>query len=384
MFGPLYELNISASDTDISADQSDSGHPRRPEAFDLWLGRLSSPPPATQRTAALLVVVSCTPHPLLPLSLALSSVCANLTTPSLTPPPALQTACCVQFVSAIILFMAPAACPCARLRAPRQGGRVELRAPAPGTRDLAAFLGAPSLIFHSTPAGAVGRPRLSITHGQPAGGSARRPQGGGRGRSLPPMAALGSDDRSARPRFRVDAGGEDAPKSRFGPAPTLPSTPNERAAAAVAETMERLGVAAAAAPVTPVTRGPGRLVDLRTVNPGGAVVGAAGAAAMFWVLWTATTWLAGWYGAHPVTADGDGGYVVARISVVVRTAVVGLVALAAGMSGVTGAGLALLAGRVAYGKVTGVWPDVAPDGVEGASSSGKAGRSADGEAGDGQ
>lgn len=283
--------------------------------------------------------------------------------------------------------MAPAACPCARLQAPLQGGCVAPRAPAPGAR-LAAFLGAPSLFFHPTPAAAVGQPRTSTAHVRPAGGAARRvrrpPGGGGVRPALPPVAALGSDDRSAPPRFRVDADGEDAPKSRFGAAPTLPSTPNERAAAAVAETMERLGVAAAAAPVTPVTRGPGRLVDLRTVNPGGAVVGAAGAAAMFWALWTATTWLASWYGAHPVSADGDGGYVVARISVVVRTAVVGLVALAAGMSGVTGVGLALLAGRVTYGKATGVWPEVAPEGGEGASPSDDAGRSGDARGGGGQ
>ncbi|KAK1862233.1 hypothetical protein I4F81_004807 [Pyropia yezoensis] len=283
--------------------------------------------------------------------------------------------------------MAPAACSCARLRAPRQSGQVALRAPVAGkTRHLPAFLGSPSLFFHPTRAGAVGRPWTSTARGRPGGGAARHaPTGGGRERTLSlPVAALGSDDRSAPPRFRVDADGEDAPKSRFGPAPTRPSTPNERAAAAVAETMERLGVAAAAAPVTPVTRGPGRLVDLRTVNPGGAAVGAAGAAAMFWALWTATTWLAGWYGAHPVTSDGDGGYVVARISVVVRTAVVGLVALAAGMSGVTGAGLALLAGRVTFGKVTGVWPEVTPEGGDAASPSGKAGRSADGGGGGGQ
>lgn len=200
--------------------------------------------------------------------------------------------------------------------------------------------------------------------------SGRRPQRGLTSRARPPptaipagrrpplIAALGSDDRPAPPRFRVSADEADSAKSRFGPAPPVPSTPNERAAAAVAETMERLGVAAAAAPVTPVTRGPGRRVDLRTVNGGGAVAGAVGAAAIFWALWTATTWLASWYGAHPVSDDGVGGYAVARISVVVRTAVVGLVALASGMSGVTGVGLALLAGRVGYGRVTGVWPDM--------------------------
>ncbi|GAB0494875.1 hypothetical protein MMPV_006172 [Pyropia vietnamensis] len=280
--------------------------------------------------------------------------------------------------------MAPAACPCVRLRAPWQGRCNALCSPTGGSH-VSAFLGAPSVFFHPTPAGAVGRLRTSTAHRRPAGGVAHRfPEGGGRRRVLLPVAALGSDDRSALPRFRVNSDGEDEPKTRFGPAPVLPSTPNERAAAAVAETMERLGVAAADAPVTPVTRGPGRLVDLRTVNLGGAVVGAAGAAAMFWVLWSVTMWLASWYGTHPVTSDGNGGYIVARISVVVRTVVVGLVALAAGMSGVTGAGLALLAGRVAYGKVTGVWPEVEPTGGEEASSSGEARRSAQGGGGDAQ
>lgn len=280
--------------------------------------------------------------------------------------------------------MAPAACPCARLRAPWQGGGVAFRSPKAGSH-VSAFLGAPSLFFTPIPVGAVGRLQSSTAHRRPAGGVAHRsPDGGGRRCVLPPVAALGSDDQSAPPRFRVTSDGEDEPKTRFGPAPVLPTTPNERAAAAVAETMERLGVAAADAPVTPVTRGPGRLVDLRTVNLGGAVVGAAGAAAMFWALWTVTTWLANWYGAHPVSSDGEGGYIVARISVVVRTVVVGLVALAAGMSGVTGAGLALLAGRVAFGKFTGVWPEVEPTVGKGASLSGEARRGGEGGGGDAQ
>ena len=81
-----------------------------------------------------------------------------------------------------------------------------------------------------------------------------------------------------------------------------------------------------------------------------ALLGSAGAGAMSCVLWNVLSAAAGYFSSH--TFD-DQIYVVQRLGGVVRVGVVCLLALASGISGVTGLGLFLLAGRTGIAKVTG-------------------------------
>lgn len=114
-------------------------------------------------------------------------------------------------------------------------------------------------------------------------------------------------------------------------------SPNERLLERVQESMERLGVADSHRDAS--SR---KFVDISQVNPLGALSGAAGAALISFAAWTALRALVAAYVAHPMETDF---YVVQRVSAIVRTAVVGLLALASGISGVTSLGLLLLSGR---------------------------------------
>mmetsp|Transcript_211 Transcript_211/g.426 ORF Transcript_211/g.426 Transcript_211/m.426 type:complete len:338 (+) Transcript_211:46-1059(+) len=90
--------------------------------------------------------------------------------------------------------------------------------------------------------------------------------------------------------------------------------------------------------------------NLNGVNP--LVAGGSGLLAFVgsYGLWTATTFIADLFAKNPVETDF---YTAARLSGVFRNVIVGLFSLASGFSGVIGLGLVLLAGRVAYGVLTG-------------------------------
>jgi len=90
--------------------------------------------------------------------------------------------------------------------------------------------------------------------------------------------------------------------------------------------------------------------NLNGVNP--MVAGGSGLLAFVgsYGLWTATTFIADLFAKNPVETDF---YTAARLSGVFRNVIVGLFSLASGFSGVIGLGLVLLAGRVAYGVLTG-------------------------------
>ena len=90
--------------------------------------------------------------------------------------------------------------------------------------------------------------------------------------------------------------------------------------------------------------------DLNGVNP--LVAGGSGLLAFggSYAIWTATTFIAELFAKNPVETDF---YTAQRLSVVFRNVIVGLFSLASGFFGVIGLGLVLLAGRVAYGVLTG-------------------------------
>lgn len=153
-----------------------------------------------------------------------------------------------------------------------------------------------------------------------------------------------------RPGFR--SGDEDdepvrSLTSEVAPSEQVPRTPNERALDQVRESMKRLGVSEEDSIAPPPPRKP---IDISNVNPLAALSGGIGAAAIAFVLWNMLQISANFFITHPYESDF---YVVARISAVVRTTIVGVLALASGISGVTSVGLTLLAGRTTIAAITG-------------------------------
>lgn len=150
------------------------------------------------------------------------------------------------------------------------------------------------------------------------------------------------------PKFRRDDP-ELAPKTSFFEEELTskrPLTPNERVMAQIQETMERLGVSERA-PEPPPKRKP---IDISRVNPFSALLGAGAAFFISYVTWNLLQSLIYMYLSHPPQFDL---YIIQRISVVIRTALITMLALGSGISGVTGLGLALLAGRTTIAIVTG-------------------------------
>jgi Protein of unknown function (DUF3082) len=90
--------------------------------------------------------------------------------------------------------------------------------------------------------------------------------------------------------------------------------------------------------------------DLNGVDPFVTVGGGIFALAAAYALWTATNFLAAFFGLHPVESDF---YFVERSAAVFRNVAMGLVSLACGFFGVTGLGIFLLGVRVAYGVLKG-------------------------------
>lgn len=156
--------------------------------------------------------------------------------------------------------------------------------------------------------------------------------------------------RACAPGFRGD---DEGPRTSFGEPNLVPRTPNERVMASVRDSMERLGVPKEAAPPPP-SRKP---VDISRVNPFSALLGSAGAGVMFWAAWHVLQGTVAFYMSHPFESDY---YVLVRINAVVRTVLVGMFALASGISGVTSLGLFLLCGRTAKGRITGEFKKDAP------------------------
>lgn len=115
----------------------------------------------------------------------------------------------------------------------------------------------------------------------------------------------------------------------------------------VRETMRQLGIDENSQP--PSSR-PFRPIDISRVNPFSALIGSIGAATISAVAWKILLFVIEFSLAHPLD---DQIYIVQRISVVVRTALVCLFALGSGISAVTALGLLMLFFRTAYAAVTG-------------------------------
>jgi len=90
--------------------------------------------------------------------------------------------------------------------------------------------------------------------------------------------------------------------------------------------------------------------DLNGVQPWAALAGGLLYSAFSYGAWTGTTIAAEWFTVHPAPQDV---YIAMRISAVVRTVILGLVSMFAGISGVTSIGMYGLFIRVTYGVLTG-------------------------------
>lgn len=122
------------------------------------------------------------------------------------------------------------------------------------------------------------------------------------------------------------------------------STPNERLLRELEDSISELG-----RPLEEATAPPAKsLADYSHVKPWAAFSGSVGAGIMALALWYILRTLVEAYNLHPMQSDF---YVVQRLVAVVRTAVVGLLALASGISGVTSLGLLLLGGQVIYDSI---------------------------------
>ncbi|CAN8063993.1 unnamed protein product [Agarophyton chilense] len=165
-------------------------------------------------------------------------------------------------------------------------------------------------------------------------------------------ATLKSPQEPVKPRFFRD---EDNPTTkpqtsffpdRASPTENHPQTPNQRVLQQVEQTMSRLGVQQSRNSPPPPLYTP---VDISTVNPFNALIGAVGAAAISYAAWTALIFAASFFTSHPMDAQI---YVVQRLGAIVRTSLVCLLALASGISGVTSLGLFMLTLRTAYAKIS--------------------------------
>lgn len=102
--------------------------------------------------------------------------------------------------------------------------------------------------------------------------------------------------------------------------------------------------------------------DLNGVNPLVALSGGLLYSAMAAGAWAATSFAAEWFSSHPPPEEV---YIAARATVVVRTVVVGLTSMFAGIAGVTALGMFGLAARVAVGVVSGeLDPSKRPEGAD--------------------
>ena len=156
---------------------------------------------------------------------------------------------------------------------------------------------------------------------------------------LRPVCAL-DGDMPRTVRFRKESA--EAPRTSFRQTekPNRIQTPNERLLEDVRNAMEELGVTAVDSTSPPPIK---KLSDYSHVRPLPAFAGAAGAAVISVILWQILESLIGLYLSHPPHFDL---YIVQRITGVIRTAVIGLLSLASGISGVTAIGLLLLGGKV--------------------------------------
>lgn len=123
-------------------------------------------------------------------------------------------------------------------------------------------------------------------------------------------------------------------------------SPNERVLKQVRESMDRLGIK----DVPPPTPPPPRFVDISNANPASTFLGASVAALLSFAAWNMLNNAVHFAVTHPMD---DQIYIVQRVTVVIRTALVSLFALASGFSGVTSLGLFLLTLRLSWATITG-------------------------------
>jgi hypothetical protein len=201
----------------------------------------------------------------------------------------------------------------------------------------------------------TGQELLSVAFAMPATSVARRHAHQHRvrlRRSTGVPAPAPTQWRCAAPRFRSTEDPEsEGTKRSFSSAsqqPTAPLTPNQRVLLQVRKSMERLGVVDIDVPVAvPPVRKP---VDISRVNPASALLGSVGAFVIFYCTWSILQLFVQFYFSHPFETDM---YVLRRINAIVRTVLVGMFALASGISFVTSVGLLLLSGRTGIAALTG-------------------------------
>lgn len=165
-------------------------------------------------------------------------------------------------------------------------------------------------------------------------------------------------DTSARPKFKSyenedGSGGEDGDYKTRAAAKRRArrSNINERLLNEIAEIEQARPTRESDLPEDVVAPLLGYKEDLDGVNPFFALFGSALVGSASYGMWALTQWLATAFAEHPLSADTF--YVVQRIATIVRTCVVGGAALGAGIFGLTGFGLFLMATRVGVGVATG-------------------------------
>lgn len=159
------------------------------------------------------------------------------------------------------------------------------------------------------------------------------------------------------PKFRKD---EQLPQTSFFPSkPTTGKapSPNDRVLEQVIQTMDKLGVKEEKQ-VSQIPTNIASIQDLSRGNPWSALLGSAGAAIMSAAAWRMLTAVVAFAVLHPMD---DRIYIIQRITVVIRTALVCIFALGSGISGVTSLGLLLLSFRLTYAVITKEFHNVGGD-----------------------
>lgn len=164
-------------------------------------------------------------------------------------------------------------------------------------------------------------------------------------------AAIDVNDDLPRVRFNRQLDGpaewtlEDAPAAE----PEQPAGVQKRVLSVNERLEQRIDASVARLPRTPskIEYTP---VDLNGIQPWAALAGGVLYSAFAIGAWSATTAAAEWFTAHPPPQDI---YVAMRVASIVRTVIIGLTSMFAGISAVTSVGMYGLFARVTYGVLTG-------------------------------
>ncbi|KAG8457498.1 hypothetical protein KFE25_004134 [Diacronema lutheri] len=172
------------------------------------------------------------------------------------------------------------------------------------------------------------------------------------------VAAFGVDDEVPRVRFNRQAGAppqfapDGAPAADDADAAGAASdeqVQGQHALSVNARLQQRIDASVARLPRSRA-KAVSTPVDLNGVQPWAALAGGVLYAAMAYGSWTATVVAAEWFTAHPPPMDV---YVATRVAAIVRTVIIGLTSMFAGIATVTSAGMFGLFARVSYGVLTG-------------------------------